>query len=64
MTSWPKLYEFRQHPHAISICQVLVVHSKKMVCLLKGEQGRISYREKEDATVKIVDLSTMLNQIK
>ena len=26
MTSRLKLYEFEQHPHAISFCQVLVVH--------------------------------------
>ena len=29
----------RQHPHAISFCQVLVVHSKKWAYLLKNEKN-------------------------
>ena len=56
MTSRPTLNEFRQHPHTISFCQVLVVHSKTWVCLLKDEKGRICYSKKEDATVKRVEI--------
>ena len=39
-----KAYESEQHPHAISLGYLLVVHSKKGACLLKG---------KKDATIML-----------
>ena len=39
-----KPYESEQHPHAISLGYLLVVHSKKGACLLKG---------KKDATIML-----------
>ena len=52
LTNRPKLYELRQHPHTISFCYVLVVHSKTWVCLLKDEKDASIIVKKEDATVK------------
>ena len=44
LTSRPKLYELRQHPHTISFLKVLVVQSKTWVCLLrqKTDQEKIT----------------------
>ena len=38
-----KAYESEQHPHAISLGYLLVVHSKKGACLLKGKKKTLNY---------------------
>ena len=54
LTTRPKLYELGQHRHIISYCCLLVVHSKKWVCLLKDEKDASIIVKKEDATVKLL----------